>query len=627
MKRLFLPVLLYMLTLSPVGAQEKKLLPPEGPPPEVLVELQKAKAETEEARKRAEAVVAGLKTSIQELETRLQKVEEESVRAMEPKDLPPDTMASAVEQAQTAQLESASKEGVKTLSEELLILKDTLRTEEELLKVMEERVALLERRVGLAQEIEATSIEKAATAPKEVEIAESYLQAANSKLKEKETSLEKSKNRLKEVQEKAELRKRELEKESKTLEELPFQKEEMPQRFVRNLKLLYQRRLSNLEDRVAAAEKNVHLAQVELERAKIDTSNAQRKVALLRERALLLEKKLKAEQLKKMEEEAELARKAEEEKKKKAEEEKAAIRKEREEALRKEEELTKKQQEAVSPEQKRVLDLEAALFALREQIAKKKEALITEGTRASEHATEYKKLDRDVLIILGGENTPSEVAAELTQLQKETARWKEKLASINSLADATQKEKALLTEQLQEARVQLTAPPGEVSKVEKEAQMFQDKAAAAKFIAHAKERVKLLEENQKIIDELASEIEKEKNIVINNGLKLLTEAMAKLNKIRVSNIWVRRQWANSWLSMKEGLAKVLLPKKISDLMTITEKPAEKGPRLLLAAVGISVLIAATGFGSYYCRKWCRINLKRLEEAGLHAEDSGNQNDS
>lgn len=613
MKKLpVLTVLLYFLLLTPVGAQEKPL-PPEGPPPEVLEELRKARAEVEETRTQTKAVTDGLKTSVQELEARLRKAEEESVQAMGEEERRGDGVVSPLDLAQTAQLENAATEAVKVLSEELRILKDTLRFEEELLKAKEETVSLLERRVGLAQEVETTPIEKAAIAQREVEIAEAYLQAANSKLKEEEASLEKFKQKLKEVQEKAKEERRELEKESKALEELPFQQGEVPQRFVRNLKLLHKRRLSVLNDKAASAEKDVQLAQIELEKAKVDASNAQRKMALLRERALLLEKRLKVEQLRKMEEETELAQRVEEEKKKKAEEEKAAIRREREEGLRKEEELARKQQAAISPEQKRVLELESALLALREQTAKKKEALITAGTRTSEHATEFKKLDRDVLILLGGENTSSEVSSELVQLQKETARWRDKLAAIDGLAEAIQKEKILLTEQLQEAQAQITSPPGEIPKVVKEAQTFQDKAMADKLMAHANERVKLLEENLRLVNELASEIENERNIVDNDGLELLADAMKKLNEIKTANIWVRRHWTDSWLSMNDGLERLLLPQKPSDIMMIAEGSAEKRLHLSLAVAGILAIVAATAVGSYYCRKWCRINLKKLED--------------
>ena len=613
-KSFILTALLCFLLLSPTGAQEQPS-PPGGPSPEVIEELKKAKAEIEEARRQTEAATASLKTSVLELETRLQKIEEESVQAMGAKEAQADTMINAVELAQTAQLESVSKEGVKVLSEELQILKDIIRTQEELLKTREDRVALLERKMGLAQEVETASIEKAATAQKEVEIAEAYLQAANSKLKEKEASLEKSQKKFAEVQEKVELGKRVLEKESETLAKLPLQKEETSQRFVRNLKLLNKRRLSNLSDEAATAEKDVQLAQTELEKTEVDVSNARHKVALLQERTLLLEERLKAERLRKMDEEAELARKAEEERKRKAEEEKAAIRREREKALREGEALAKKQQAVVSSEQKRVLELEFSLLALREQIAKKKEALITEETRASEYATEFRKLDREVLIILSGDNTPSEVSYELTQLQKETERWKNKLTAINSLAEATYKEKALLTEQLQEAQAELTALPGEIPKVVKEAQTFQDKAMADKLMAHANERVKLLEENLRLIDELTSEIEKERNIILNDGLELLADAVKKLNEIKVSNLWIRRQWTDSWLNMKNGLTKLSLPGRTSDLITTAEKSAEEKQHLPLTIAGVLAIIAATVLGSYYCRRWCRINLKKLEDAG------------
>lgn len=612
MKKLSALLLLYSLFLSPVWAQENSTSQ-KAPPLEVLPAIDKAKAETEEARAQAQSVITAINKSIEDLGLELQKAEEESIRVMEEKVAPTPRITAPLELVVDAQLQEATKEKVKLLSKKLRILRDRLKAEEELLKERESTVALLKRKSKLGEEAAATPLEKAATAQKEAEVAEAYLQASEAELKEKEVNLEGLKVKLKEVQEKTEEKKAQRQKNLKVLEELPFSQEEGPQHFVRHRKLLAQIHLYNTHTKIAAAEEEINLAEKKLERAKIDFANAQLEVALLKDRASLLGKRLEAEEHKKKEEEAELAQKAEEEKKRKAEIEKAVVEREKEKALKEAEELAKKQLVAASPEQKRVLELESLVVTLKGEIVKKKDSLITEGTKRFEDDTEYKNSAKDVHTILGGENTPSEIKEEVTLLKKETTRWEEKLKAIESLAEAVKKERTLLAEQLEQARSELTAPPGEIPKLVQEVETFENKALAGKLKAYAQERIELLEEEDKLVAALDIRIGERRGI-IQDGLKLIDDAIKELSGIKAANIWAKREWTASWLAMKEGSTKLLLPKKPSDLSTTIKKPTERKLRLLLSIVGILSLIAAVIFGSYYCIKWCRLSLKKLEEA-------------
>lgn len=612
MKNLLILLLLYSLLISPVRAQDKTT-PQQSPPQKALSEIEKARAEAEQAGIQAEPVISSIKQSVATLALELQDAEEEFIKAMETKEALA-TEKAVLELALAAQAEELTKQRVQVLSDRLQVLRERLKAEEALLKEKDSTVTLLERRSKLAEEIATTPLEKAATAQKEAEVAEAYLQAANAKVKEKETNLTRLKERLTEAKEKADERRTQLQKDLKSLDELPFRKEEEPQRFVRYSKFFAQIRFANIVDDLTTAEERIKLAEKELELARIDSANAQLEVALLKNRASLLGEKLKAEELKKKEEEAELARKAEEERKRTAEMQKAVVEREKERAVKEAEELAIQQLVAGSPEQKRVLEMESLVVTLKGEIAKRKDSLITEGTRRYEDNTEYKKLARDVQAVLGGENTPTEVEEEMLQLRKESTRWEEKLKTVESLAEAAQKEKALVTEKLEQARSELVAPDGEIPKIAKEAETFKDKDLAGKLTTYAQERVKLLEGSEKLVAALAERIEERKGI-IQEGLQLLANATKELSGIKAANIWARRDWTASWLAMKEGLKRLASPKKPSDISATIEEPARKKLRLLLAVVGILALIAAVVFGSYYCIKWCRQSLKKLEETG------------
>ena len=184
---------------------------------------------------------------------------------------------------------------------------------------------------------------------------------------------------------------------------------------------------------------------------------------------------------------------------------------------------------------------------------------------------------------------------------------------VNSLADATQKEKHLLTERLKRAQEEIAVPPGGVSKVAREAADFKDHTLAEKYIAFANERVKLLEEDLHIIEALSEKIQKERREVILQGLQLLSAGQDKLSDIEESNVWVRREWSNSWSAMKSSIARVSGQKKRLRLVRMPKWTSETKVHMSVAIAGIVLLVAATACGSYYGRKWCKGNLAKLKE--------------
>src|SRR3990167_2864867 len=629
MKKLSSFFLLYLLIFSYPSAEakgqdsiQKAPFLASGPPKpalersegaETAPSLEESRAKAEEARLQAESVMASYEKSIKDLEMELRRAEEESIKTMAEKEALVARKTVGLELAVASQLEEATRERGQLLRDRLQVLRESLRSEEEVLKARNGKVTILEKGTRLADKMVATPLERVSMVQKEVEVEEAYLQAANAELRGKESYLAGLKVKFKEAQVKIKEEERRLRGDLKTLEELPFGKGEGPQRFVYQSRLLLQTRLANINGEMAIGEEEIKLAERGLEKARIDSFNAQLKVSLLKEEVSLLEGRLKAEELQKKEEEAKIARRAEEERKKEAEVEKAAAHREEKEALRKAEELTRQQRDAVSPERRRLLEMESTIFTLQGEIAKKKDTLATERTRLFEDNAEYKKLVRDVHTILGGENTPSEIREEMPLLKDGTARWEEKLEAVESLLEAVHKERSLLAEQIQQARSELVAPPGESPEIIREAEILKDTALASKLMAHAQEKVKLLEEEGRLVTAWVARIEERRGI-IREGLRLLADATTGLSSISAANMWVRQEWKASWSATKGGLVRLLSPRKGSDIVTFIEAPAQRNIRTSMAGVGVLALVTAAVFGWYYCKRWCRLNLKRLEEA-------------
>ena len=472
---------------------------------------------------------------------------------------------------------------------------------------------LMGRRARLRQEVRSVSALEAATANEEVEVVKAYLQEARDRENTRGELLEDAQGRLYLVQEEAEDMRERIKKESELLQILPFRKEDVPQRFVRNIKLLHKIQLTNLNDRIATAEQEVELYKTKVKKTKIEMSNARLRVEVMTERAALLKERLETDELSRIEQEIQRAQREEEERKKQAALDKKALHTEKVEALRKAEDLVRQKEASSSAEERQTLELEIILYGLRGDIARAKEYHVTEDTRRYEANTSLKKLKRDVMRALGGENTQSEVAVDLSVLSKETEKWERKLAVVNSLADATQKEKDLLAEWLKRARAEVEVPPGGVSKVEEEARAFKDRSLGEKYVSYANERVKLLEEDLRIVEVLGEKIQKERRAAILQGLQLLSAGQDRLSDIKESNVWVRREWSNSWSAMKSDIARVSGQKKRLRLIRTPRRTSETKVHMSVAIAGIVLLVAATVFGSYYGRKWCKGNLAKLKE--------------
>ena len=363
------------------------------------------------------------------------------------------------------------------------------------------------------------------------------------------------------------------------------------------------------------AQNTVKLAETQLEVARTDALNAQQKLVLLKQRSSLLDKKVEEVEIARLKKESQQARWTEEEKRKEAKVEILALRKEEEEALKKARELEQRQQEDISPEERLSLELESTVLKLRGDIAKKKDAVITEGTRRYRNDTEFKKLNEEVRIMLGGENTLAEMKADLAQLNEQTEIWDEKLNVASGLSETIHKETTVASERLELAKAELAAPPGGTSKIEQQAGTFKDKGMAEKYVAYARERVKLLEKEKTLLEELVARIENERKVVILKGITLLENAKKKLSEIAVVNIWTRRSWSSSWSGLKKTVRRMLSPGELSDVITVMEDATPGKLQTSLSIAGILALIAATIVGSYYARKWCRINLSRYKEAG------------
>ncbi len=653
MRRFCLQFLISLLPAIPAAAQEQSS-PPKSPPLENVFELDKTTPDTrpdqgppetasspsstqdasietqaplqkifssetkvnaklQRARAESESVMAELRSKIGELETRRNDLEEEAVRGMGKEEPEENRVVRGVQMAQVSQIEEASAERLKILNEELVVLRKRLHNEEELLEEREASADLMERKARLRQEVKSVSTLEAVTAREEIGVAEAYLHEARDREDSRRELLDEAEERLEVILEEEEEVRGRVGHESELLETLPFQKEETAQRFVNNVRRLYEMQLANIEDRVATAEQEVELYRTNVKKAEIETSNARLRVELMRERAALLNERLKTEELGRMEKEIQRAQKMEERKKKEAGLAKKAIEAERAQALKKAAEITRHKEEATSREERQILELEAMLYEIHGDIAKKKKHHIIEELRRYEADTGLKKLNRNVTRLLGGENTQAEVTDDLSALSRETEKWERKLAVVNSLADATQKEKHLLTERLKRAQEEIAVPPGGVSKVAGEAAGFKDQTLAEKYIAFANERAKLLEEDLNIVEALSEKIQKERREVILQGLQLLSAGQDKLSDIKESNVWVRREWSNSWSAMKSNIARVSGQKKRLRLIRTPRRTSETKVHMSVAIAGIVLLVAAAVCGSYYGRKWCKGNLAKLKE--------------
>ncbi|HDY66226.1 MAG TPA: mechanosensitive ion channel [Candidatus Scalindua sp.] len=322
------------------------------------------------------------------------------------------------------------------------------------------------------------------------------------------------------------------------------------------------------------------------------------------------------------EKEAEETRRIEEETRKVAEEEKVRAEFEKKEALKKEEIAVQKKLEETSPEKKRVLGVEADVYRQKSFVATLKDELITVGTENLEGRAEFKRIQKNIVEMLGGENTPTEIATELDVIKVESKRIQDKVKAIQSLLSATEKQKSIIIEGLKNARADFTSTiPGEKSSIEKEAEEFSDKAQGELLVELANLRVRHIEEQNNLVEKKA--------VVLRERLELcdvllgrLAGVEKELSQIRAANVWARRESKISTNTVIEGLTDIkVLKDKPFDFykasgqnlkkLSIYLSNTENIPAFIVKVVIIVFVISLTFFARRFLNKWANRKIDRF----------------
>ncbi len=189
------------------------------------------------------------------------------------------------------------------------------------------------------------------------------------------------------------------------------------------------------------------------------------------------------------------------------EEEKARAELEKKEALKREEMAVQKQLEETSPEKRSVLEVEADVYKQKSFVAERKDELITEDANSYKDRVEFKRIQKNIEELLGGENTPGEIIEELDVIKAESKEIQDKIKAIQGLLSTTEKQKTIVIESLKNARADfLSTVPGEKSKIEKEAEEFSDREQGEQLIKLANLRVKHIEEQNYFIETKAERL-------------------------------------------------------------------------------------------------------------------------
>jgi small-conductance mechanosensitive channel len=375
---------------------------------------------------------------------------------------------------------------------------------------------------------------------KETELLKARLEAILALVKEKETYLSTSKTSLDASKIKPEEEKKKLKDKLKALTiQKPSTQEESYR--IENTRRSLESEIKLQDEKVNLLLIQTKLANLNLQSVKIQKLNAQLELDIKTGIAGILSQKFKEEEAQRKEKEAEEAKKAEEERRRIAEEAKAKAELEKKKALQKAEIAVQKQLEETSPERKRVLEVEADVHKQQGLIATMKDELITVGNERHRDRVEFKRIQKNIEEILGGENTPDEIAAELDAIGVESQRVQDKIKTVQSLLTAVEKQKSIVSESLKDVRSELLPTvPGEKSIMEKEAEGFSDRALGEQLIKLANLRLKRIEEQNNLtetkIDRLNERLELNKVLS-----EVLTKAQKTLSQIRAANVWARRE--------------------------------------------------------------------------------------
>jgi small-conductance mechanosensitive channel len=304
------------------------------------------------------------------------------------------------------------------------------------------------------------------------------------------------------------------------------------------------------------------------------------------------------------------------------EEEKARAELEKKEALKREDIAVQKQLEETSPEKRRVLEVEVDVHKQKSFVAERKDELITEDANSYKDRAEFKRIQKDIEELLGGENTPGEIIEELDVIKAESKEIQDKVKAIQGLLSTTEKQKAIVIESLKNARADFVPTvPGEKSKIEKEAEEFSDREQGEQLIKLANIRIKHIEEQNYLIEtkaeRLNERLESSKAL-----LEELTNAEKELSQIRAANVWARRESKISTNTVIEGLSDIkILKDKPFDFYKASVQNSKKLSVYLSDSKNISVfivklfiiiaVISLTFFVRRFLNKWANREIARF----------------
>ena len=521
-------------------------------------------------------------------------------------------------------LDLVTKQGV-VVEKRINLLNETIRVRTEI----KDKAAYLAKSLGVASTLtdrKKKIKDEAALLPtsqfegiqKEVELLKAGLQAAQSVVKEKETYLSTSKISCDTSKLKLEKERGKLNDKLKTfIRQKPLTEEESYE--IENIKRSLESNIKLKDERVALLLVQTELARRNLQTAQIQRLNKQLEISVKEGIADILSKKFKEAELERNKEEDAVA---EEERRRLAEEEKARVGLEKKIALKREKIAVQKQLQETSPERKRVLAVEADVHKQQGMIVTIKEELITADNERHKDRAEFRRIQKDLEEILGGENTPDEITSELGIISIDIQRIQDKTKAIQGLLTATRKQKSIVIESLQNSLTDLISTvPGGKSSLEKEAEGFSDKVLGVQLIRFANLRVQHIEEQSLFVEA--------KIDGLNERLKLnkmlldeFAETRKTLSQIRAANIWSRRESRISTNTVIEG---------VTDLKTLKDKPfdfyqasvknvknlktylskTENIPEFIVKIIIIVFVIFSAFFARRFLKKWAKHEIERF----------------
>ena len=510
---------------------------------------------------------------------------------------------------------------INTLDETKRIRVETTEVAGNLEKELETTATLSGRKNKINEEASLLPGSQFESFQKEAELLEARLESILAKAREKEAHFQTIQTTNDALSSSLEEQKEKLLKEVK---ELVNQKPETEEEsiLINNKKRLLENELKLRDDKINLLFARTRLAELRSQSVQIQKLNIELEKDIKAAIAGILSLKFKEAETQRKEKEAEEAKIVEEKRRRIAEEEKAKAELEKRKALKKAEIAVQKQLEETSPERKRILEVEADVHKQEGLIATIKDELITAGTEKEEYLAELRKTGENVKELLGGENTPSEIALELNVIKAETKRIRDKVKTVQSRLSAAEKQKAIIDESLEKVRAELVPiVSGEKSNIEKEAEGFSNKEQGKLLVKLAHLRLKHIEEQKKLVErkfEIGNEVLESSRVL----LEELADAGIRLSEIRAANVWTRRESQISTNTVLEGLADIkVLKDKPLDLYKASVQNLKKLsiylsnnkniPAFIVKVIIIVFVISLTFFIRRYLNKWAIREIEKF----------------